>query len=89
MYLQSRGQSTLAAEVLEHDQGAFAVSARSIALSSDPNTYNMTYTARGPFTGFMPYAGNDAPDVLWFEGTAGVRLATAALGQSTDASTNP
>ena len=85
MYLQSRGQSTLAAEVLDHAQSAFAVSARSITLSSDPNTYNMTYAAPGPFTGFMPYAGNDAPNVLWFEGTAEMRLATAALGQSTDA----
>lgn len=45
----------------------------------------MTYAAKGPFSGFVPYAGANAPDVLWTEGTAEMRLATATVGQSTNA----
>ena len=85
MYLQSRGQSGLAAEVLAYAQGTFAVSGRSITLSKDPSTYNMTYAAPGPFSGLTPYVGANAPGVLWPEGTAEVRLAAADLGQPTTA----
>ena len=85
MYLQSRGRSSLAAAVLVYTESAFAVSGRSITLSSDPSTYNMTYAAAGPFSGLTPYVGANAPGVLWPEGTAEVRLAAADLGQPTAA----
>jgi Concanavalin A-like lectin/glucanases superfamily len=85
MYLQSRGRSSLAAAVLAYTQSAFAVSGRSVTLSSDPSTYNMTYSAAGPFSGLTPYVGANAPGVLWPEGTAEVRLATADLGEATTA----
>ncbi len=85
MYLQSRGRSGLAAEVLAYAQSAFAVSGRSITLSSDPSTYNMTYAAAGPFSGLEPYVGANAPSVLWPEGTAEVLLAAADLAEPTTA----
>ena len=85
MYLNSRGQTTRAAQVLGYAESAFAVTGRSINLSSDPSTYNMTYSAPGPFSGLAPYIGTDAPNVLWPEGTAEVRLAAASLGQPTTA----
>jgi hypothetical protein len=85
MYLQSRGETSLAAEVLAYTESAFAVSGRSITLSSAPSTYNMTYAAPGPFSGYTPYIGAGAPSVLWPEGTAELRLAAATLGQPTGA----
>ncbi len=87
MYLASRGETSLAQQVLSYAQSAFSLSGRSIALSSDPATYNMTYSAKGPFSGFKPYLGSGAPDVLWTEGTAELMLAERTLGQSTSALT--
>jgi hypothetical protein len=85
MYLQGTGRPGLAAEVLAYAQTNFAVGNRSVGLSSDPNTYNMTYSAAGPFAGYRPYAGDGTPDVLWAEGSGEMRLAEAALGQGTSA----
>ena len=87
MFLQSLGQKSLAEEVLSYTQSALAVSGRSIALSSDASTFNMTYSAKGPFSGFVPFAGADAPNVLWPEGSAEMLLAEATVGQSTSALT--
>jgi hypothetical protein len=66
-------------------QSAFALSGHSISLSLEPASYNETYASPGPFTGYAPYVGSGAPNVLWFEGTAEMRLATALYGQSTSA----
>ncbi len=85
MYLQGTGRPDLAAQVLEYAQKNFAVDGRSVDLSKDPDTYNMTYSAAGPFAGYRPYAGDGAPDVLWAEGSGQMRLAEAALGQDTSA----
>jgi hypothetical protein len=85
MYLASRGESTLAQEVLAYAQSAFALSGRSIVHSSTAATYNMSYAANGPFSGFKPYLGTTAPNVLWTEGSAELLLAQALLGQSTTA----
>ena len=62
---------------------AFAVGGRSIVKSSDPKSFNQTYSATGPFTGYRPYAEGAGPDVLWAEGTAQVRFALKALGENT------
>lgn len=83
LYLESRGENTVAQEVLSYADSAFALSGRSISESSNPASYNMTYSARGPFTGFKPYLGTGAPNVLWTEGSAEMMLAQASLGQST------
>jgi hypothetical protein len=85
MYLQGQNEADLGKLVLTHAQTYFALSGRSIALSSTPATYNMSYSATGPFTGFEPYLGTGAPEVLWFEGTAEMRMAASAYGQSTTA----
>jgi hypothetical protein len=85
MYLESRGETSLAQQVLTYTQSAFAVSGRSVALSNSPATYNMTYSAPGPFSGFAPYLGSGAPDVLWTEGSAEMLAAESSLGQSTTA----
>jgi hypothetical protein len=39
--------------------------------------------AAGPVTGYRPYAGAGAPDVLWFEGTAQMRAAETDAGLPT------
>jgi hypothetical protein len=85
MYLQGLGEASVGKLVLAHAQSAFALTGRSILLSSAPASYNMTYSAAGPFSGYAPYLGTGAPEVLWFEGTAEMRMATAAYGQSTSA----
>lgn len=83
MYLQGTGQPALAAEVLDYAQKTFAIGDRSVTTSSKPATYNMTYAAAGPFSGYAPYVGPDAPAVRWAEGSGEMRLAQAALGQDT------
>ena len=84
-YLVSHGQTSLAQQVLSYTQTAFAVTGRSIAKSTSAATYNNSYAAAGPFSGFKPFVGTGAPDVLWTEGSAEMLLADAALGQSTSA----
>jgi hypothetical protein len=83
MYLQGTGQPALASQALAYAQSNFAVGDRSVKESSDRATYNMTYASAGPFSGYAPYAGRGAPDVLWAEGSGEMRLAEAALGQDT------
>ncbi len=61
-----------------------AVSGRSVDRSTDPVTFNQTYSATGPFSGYRPYA-EAGPDVLWAEGTAQVRYTLRSLGESTTA----
>jgi hypothetical protein len=85
MYLGGTGRPDLAAQVLAYAQTNFAVGNRSVDLSPAPATYNMTYSAAGPFAGYRPYADAGAPDVLWAEGSGQMRLAKAALGQDTSA----
>jgi hypothetical protein len=75
----------LAMQTYKFAQENFLIGDRSIKLSKQPATYNMTYEAPGPFTGYRPYLGKKAPDVMWFEGTAEMRFITQALGDPTDA----
>ncbi len=79
------GDDDLAKQVYEYAQQNFAIKGRSIALSSKKASYNMTYEAEGPFSGYRPYIGKRAPDVLWFEGTAEMRFVSSFLGQPTEA----
>ena len=44
----------------------------------------MSCEAKGTFSGYRPYIGKKAPDVLWFEGTAEMRFASSFLGQPTE-----
>ena len=83
MYLRSRGQAATARRVVGFANERFAVSGRSIVKSSAPATYNETYAAPGPFMGYRPFVGSGTPGVLWFEGTAQMRAAEAAVGAST------
>jgi hypothetical protein len=85
MFLQGQGETELGKLVLTRAQSSFALSASSISLSSALGSYNMTYAAPGPFSGYEPYAGSGVPEVLWFEGTAEMRMANAAYGLSTTA----
>jgi hypothetical protein len=85
MYLRSRGQAGTARQVVAYANARFAVSGRSIVKSSDPATYNETYAAQGPFSGYRPFIGSGTPNVLWFEGTAQMRAAEAAVGAPTAA----
>jgi hypothetical protein len=82
MYLMGRGRADLGALVLGGAQ-SFAVGKRSIERSDDKATFNGSYEAPGPFIGYRPYLGTETPDVLWFEGTAEMRLAQVAFGRDT------
>jgi hypothetical protein len=85
MYLQGTNRSALAAQVLAYAQSNFAINNRSVVTSNNAATYNKTYSAAGPFSGYAPYVGAGTPDVLWAEGSGEMRLAEAALGQNTSA----
>jgi outer membrane protein W len=84
MFALSRFNYTLGLETYSYTQLNFALSGRTIELSKVPATYNMTYSSKGPFSGYRPYIGTGARDVLWFEGTAEMRLVSGLLGQRTD-----
>lgn len=84
VYARFVGDDDLAKQVYEYAQQNFAIDGRSIALSSKKASYNMTYEAKGPFSGYRPYIGKRAPDVLWFEGTAEMRFVSSFLGQPTE-----
>jgi hypothetical protein len=77
------GKPTTADKVRAYLGSAYPVAGRSIVRSSDPASFNQTYAAPGPFSGYRPYAGSTGPDVLWAEGTAQVRFALKALGENT------
>jgi hypothetical protein len=79
-YLVARNRAADAAKVRAYIDAAFKVTNRTISKSSATPTYNMTYAANGPFTGYRPYA-TGGPDVLWEEGTAQALVATDLLGQ--------
>ncbi|HEX3561568.1 MAG TPA: hypothetical protein VHU24_01920 [Solirubrobacterales bacterium] len=77
------GDSQSAKKVLGYAKSNFLVTGRSVAKSTDTATYNNTYAAAGPFSGYKPYQGDVGPNVLWFEATPMLRLVTAAVGDST------
>lgn len=79
-YLVARNRAADAAKVRAYIDAAFKLTNRTIVKSSATSTYNMTYAANGPFTGYRPYASG-GPDVLWEEGTAQALVATDLLGQ--------
>ena len=84
IYASFLGDEELGKQLYEYAQQNFAIDGRSIELSSKPTSYNMTYEAKGPFSGYRPYIGKRAPDVLWFEGTAEMRFVSTFVGQPTD-----
>ncbi len=79
----ANGDSKTARRVLSYAKNHFLVTGRSIVKSTNPATYNNTYAATGPFSGYKPYQGDAGPGVLWFEATPMLRLVTAAVGDST------
>jgi len=83
MYLAGHNEPDLATRILSYTQTKFAVGGRSIVKSLDPATYNNTYAASGPFSGYMPSRAPGAPTLMTFEDTATMRQAMAALGQDT------
>ena len=83
MFEVANGNTTTAKAVLSYAKNKFLVTGRSIVKSTDPATYNNTFSATGPFSGYKPYLGDTGPNVLWFEGTPMLRSATAAVGDST------
>ena len=84
IYAMFRDDKDLAKQVYEYTQQNFPLEGRSIELSDKTESYNMTYEAKGPFSGYRPYIGKGSPDVLWFEGTAEMRFVSTFLGQPTD-----
>ncbi len=83
LFEEVNDHSTTADRVLTYAKNNFGVSGRSVVKSTNPATYNNTYQASGPFSGYKPYLGSSTPDILWFEATPMVRLASSVIGQST------
>ena len=80
IYLVTRGRQSDALKVRAYiESTAFKLANRTIVKSSSIATYNQSYSATGPFTGYRPY-GSAGPDVLWYEGTAQVTYVTGLLG---------
>ena len=71
---------TQMSKVLSHIDSAFPVSGRSVVKSTALTTYNNTWSAAGPFSGYRPYAAGTGPDVLSGESTAQVRYMWRSFG---------
>jgi hypothetical protein len=77
-FLLAQGRTADAQKVAAYIESAYRVTGRSIARSTALDTFNGTWAAGGPFSGYRPYASG-GPDVLWAEGTAMVRQAYELL----------
>jgi hypothetical protein len=71
---------TQMSKVLAYIDSAFPVSGRSVVKSTALTTYNNTWSAAGPFSGYRPYAAGTGPDVLSGESTAQVRYMWRSFG---------
>lgn len=85
LWLLGRGRTADAGAVAAYANAHLRITGRSVTRSAAPATYNGTFGAAGPFTGFKPYAEDASPDVLWTEGTIEMRMALARAGVSTTA----
>jgi hypothetical protein len=72
--------SSQMSKVLAYIDSAFPVSGRSVVKSTGLTTYNNTWAAAGPFSGYRPYATGTGPDVLSGESTAQVRYMWREFG---------
>jgi hypothetical protein len=83
LWLLGLGRSQDAQAVINYADQSMLLTNRSVALSSNPLTFNETYSSAGPFVGYRPYADPGSPEVLWMEGTLEMRYAKKALGGDT------
>ena len=82
LFEAAKNDSTTAGNVLTYAKNTFAVIGRSIVKSTDAATYNNTYAAAGPFSGYKPYQGDVGPRVLWFTATPMLRMVNSVLNQT-------
>jgi len=82
-WLLGLGRDQDAQAVLNYTDQSMLVTGRSVTKSSDPATYNQTYSGTGPYTGYRPYADSSSPNVLWIEGTLEMVFAKNELGLDT------
>jgi hypothetical protein len=80
LWLLTQNRRHDAEAVINEADQTMVVTGRSVALSTSPLTYNNTYSAPGPFTGYMPYTDPAAPNVLWMEGTLEMMFARDTVG---------
>jgi len=83
IHLAGRSRFLSAAEVLNGITDRFAVKNQKILLNNSEKKYNQTWSSKEFFAGFKPYSATKVPNVIWFEGTAEVRAATAVNFRST------
>ncbi len=83
IFLDAIGKDDMARTSLQYAEN-FRVNGQTIEKSSDPETYNMTYSSPGPINGYEPYLPCseyvDPPTLVWAEGTWGAILAKMRLG---------
>jgi hypothetical protein len=83
LFEMATGDSGATSRLLTYAKNNFLVSGRSVVKSTNPATFNDTYAATGPFTGYKPYYESSGPNVLWFEATPMLRAVSVLVGQST------
>ncbi len=82
LFLLAIGDRAKAQSSEQYVQG-FRADGQTIAKSSDPDSYNQTYTG-GPVSGYKPYLPvgyTNPPAVVWAEGTFGTLLFRMRLGE--------
>lgn len=65
----------------------FLVQNKTILVSSDKETFNLTYSSDEPISGFKPYAEgyDNPPQLIWSEGTLGVAALLKVVGRQEQA----
>ncbi len=58
LFEPANGENKTARRVLSYAKNHSLVTGRSIVKSTEPATYNNTYAASGPFSGYKPYQGD-------------------------------
>ncbi|WP_344129986.1 hypothetical protein [Luedemannella flava] len=86
LFLLAVGERTKAERSAQY-VGRFRVTGADIRRSSDPGSFNETYTSAGPIDGYQPYGRgyDDPPRVVWAEGTLGAALLRLRLGHDISA----
>jgi hypothetical protein len=83
LFLNAIGEKRKARQSLDFAR-SFHLDGKAISQSSDPESYNQTYSSPGPISGFQPYLSGPeypfAPATAWPEGTWGAILLKKRLG---------
>ena len=86
LFLLAVGEDAKAAQAASWME-RFKINNATIARSTEPNTYNQTYSSPGPISGYRPYLDGyvDPPAIVWAEGSWGAILFKLRRGEDVTA----